>query len=285
MTLAGCVANPHRFAEQLDHRADAAGLVRYVVQGTAFSHIVYRRATVLQSNDLASNDLAPDELPPDASPTDNAVTLVYLEGDGMPSSDGMHAAVDPTPKHALAFELMAQTKQRAWYVTRPCYNSMLREPNCDAALWTHARYSTTVVDSMVAALTRHAQAQGNPRLVLVGYSGGGVLAVLMASRVPNVVGVITVAANLDTEGWTTHHNYSPLIDSLNPATDTATLAIPAIHFMGGRDTKVPVASAARYFAAHPQAILWKYEKYDHVCCWKKDWPTLVDRALRQIAPP
>jgi pimeloyl-ACP methyl ester carboxylesterase len=195
MTLTGCVANPHRYAEQLDRRADAAGLIRDVVQGTSFSHIFYRRATVLQSNDLA-----PDDLPPDASPTDNAVTLVYLEGDGMPSRDGLRAAIDPTPKHALAFELMAQTKQRAWYVTRPCYNSMLREPHCDAALWTHARYSTTVVDSMAAALTRHSQAQGNPRLVLVGYSGGGVLAVLMASRVPNVVGVITVAANLDTEG-------------------------------------------------------------------------------------
>ena len=47
-------------------------------------------------------------------------------------------------------------------------------------------------------------------VTFVGYSGGGVLAVLIAERLDNVAGVITVGANLDTDAWTEHHGYLPL---------------------------------------------------------------------------
>ena len=209
--------------------------------------------------------------------------LVYLEGDGRPSTrDGTQAAIDPTPRHALALELMARTAHRAWYLTRPCYNGTHREVGCTSALWTDARYSDAVVESMVAALTRHARSQGNPKLVLVGYSGGGAMAVLMASRLQNIVGVVTVAANLDTERWTQVHGYAPLDKSLNPATDTRPLLVPEIHLVGEQDKEVPFDSTTRYFLAHPQAIVWRYKDYDHRCCWEKSWPTLLDRALRQL---
>ena len=115
--------------------------------------------------------------------------------------------------------------------------------------------------------------------MLVGYSGGGVLAVLIAERLDNVAAVITVGANLDTDAWTRHHGYLPLTGSLNPASSTAEHRWPETHLYGARDRSCRVSTTDAYFARFPHAQRKVMDDYDHVCCWVEQWPTAVGQKL------
>lgn len=205
---------------------------------------------------------------------------VYLEGDGRPWLRD-RPAPDPTGRHLLALELLQRDPAPALYLGRPCYHLDAMPANCTSNLWTSGRYSETVVASMAGALTAQLRAHPSIReVVLIGYSGGGDIAVLLAPRLTGSarVSVITVAANLDTTAWSTHHRVLPLEGSLNPAEQAAS-GLPELHFQGLRDTVVPVATNAAYFQRHPQATSVIVEAFDHRCCWAEQWPQLLRRAL------
>src|SRR5438105_8931321 len=130
---------------------------------------------------------------PAISSADQKTLIIYIEGDGVPWVDrGTRPAADPTPIHALAYQLYKTTPYAAWYVGRPCYNQV-KDTMCTPLLWTHQRYSEQVVDSMVAVINRNIESTPYnsqvKRVILVGYSGGGTLALLMAPRIPQVAGV------------------------------------------------------------------------------------------------
>lgn len=118
--------------------------------------------------------------------------------------------------------------------------------------------------------------------MLVGYSGGGTLAVLTAPRLQGVQAVVTVAANLDIHAWTAHHGYLPLTQSLNPTDMAERTPWPQIHLRGDHDEVVPEATLTRYFATHPFDVEWRYPRNDHVCCWREQWPEIVERLRREF---
>ncbi|WP_116807508.1 alpha/beta fold hydrolase [Steroidobacter cummioxidans] len=249
MLLSGCSSAGQR----LDQRARAAGLEIVHVSAGAFPSIVYlKRSTAA---DHASEPLT-----------------VFLESDGIPWL-GRAPSDDPTPRRPVALEMLMQAPSPAAYVTRPCYNG-LRSNKCNFELWTGARYSTEVVDSMVATVRDTQRRIGAERVALVGYSGGGALAVLIAERLENVASVVTVAANLDTDAWADHHEYLQLSQSLNPALSDRPHPWPELHLRGANDQVVPPATTARYFERYPQARQRTVEGFDHVCCWLRDWPTI-----------
>jgi len=71
-------------------------------------------------------------------------------------------------------------------------------------------------------------------------SGGGTLAWLMAARVPETTGAVTIAANLDIDDWARIHNCSPLEGSLDPGLAPALLpAVDQQHYFGGGDANAP----------------------------------------------
>ena len=72
-------------------------------------------------------------------------------------------------------------------------------------------------------------------IVLIGHSGGGTLAVLLAPRIEDVSGVVSIAANLDIDAWADHHNYDRLTGSLNPNSQPTDSAIPHEQMAGLRD--------------------------------------------------
>lgn len=208
--------------------------------------------------------------------------LIFLEGDGRPwVRGGSVPAADPSGRERLAFRLFAATPMPAFYITRPCYEGV-HDPGCEPLFWTSGRYSEAVVESLAAALRTRLGA-GPPReLVLVGHSGGGVLATLLASRLPGVTGVITVAANLDVAAWAQLHAYSPLVDSMDPAREPADASIGRVALVGEQDRIVPPQLMQGYLATHPGTTVVSFTHFDHVCCWRRDWSIILPEALRLL---
>jgi pimeloyl-ACP methyl ester carboxylesterase len=208
---------------------------------------------------------------------------VFIDGDGRPwINGGREPAQDPTSRNPLALRLAGATGRPALYISRPCYDGHASDAACSVELWTSARYSERVVESMIEALRAFQAQHAFEHLVLVGYSGGGTLAALMAPRLPNVRALVTVAANLDVAAWTAHHGYLPLNESLDPADRDDVLTAPEIHLVGVGDITVPAQLSRRYFERRPRALLWEYEGFDHICCWAQHWPRIVARLEEEM---
>jgi pimeloyl-ACP methyl ester carboxylesterase len=204
---------------------------------------------------------------------DNDRLHVYLSGDGTPWIRQRWVATDPTPREPVALNLMVRDSAEAVYLGRPCYHHIDPRPPCDPTLWTSHRYGETVVATMTSALRQMLGALPGPRRVtLIGYSGGGVLAMLIAQRLSPVDRVVTIAANLDIDAWTRHHGYSALAGSLNPAELPALPpAVEQLHLVGGRDQVVPPALTAAAAAIQPGAVVVTVADFDHHCCWEGLW--------------
>lgn len=257
VALAAC-ASPSR---QFEDRAVSLGFAQSDLPGKPFRHRAF-------SAGLAG---AGDTL------------HVYVEHDGTPWIGERYVSQDPTPRTPFALELMARDSGPRLLLGRPCYFEHRDDPGCGPLLWTYERYSPDIVASMVAALRGFLATHAYPRVVLVGYSGGGTLAWLMARDVPEAVAVITVAANLDIERWAAIHGYTPLAGSLNPATlPPLPSAVAQVNYVGGRDRNVPPIVVASFARGHPGSRVVVVDDFDHQCCWTGRWPELL--AQRASAP-
>jgi dienelactone hydrolase len=211
---------------------------------------------------------------------------VFLEGDGRPWVDGgRRIAGDPSPQNAIGFGLFASTFMARAYLSRPCYAGHSLDAGCDPSLWTSARYGEPVVASMTAAIEAVLRQSGVRRVVLVGYSGGGTLAYLIAPHIPEVSAVVSISGNLDIDAWTRAHRFLPLTDSANPTTQTPLdRRIVQIVIQGARDTNVPPNILSAFFARQRPQEIWTYDAADHTCCWQRDWPSIVSRIRARLGP-
>lgn len=248
--LVGCATPTERF----EQRAADLGFTSIVLHGDGFEH----RSFAARAGSAGS-------------------TLhVYIEHDGTPWASLDRVAEDPTPRTPFALELMAKDTGPRLLLGRPCYFQTQMRPPCSQLLWTHERYSSAVVASMVAALRRYLTEHRFRHVVLVGYSGGGALAWLIAARLQQTSGLVTVAANLDIEHWAKLHGYSPLAGSLNPAAaPSLPTAIVQRHYVGERDVNVPPSVVRSFARRHPTASVIEIGGFDHVCCWVERWPQLL----------
>lgn len=242
-------------SERYDTAARQSGFVVAAVRGTDFEHRAYMRVSARPQH-----------------------VRVYLDGDGTPWLHGREVAADPTPRRHLALALMARDPGDVLLVGRPCYHGLAAAPGCESALWTDARYGETVVESLTAAVERVLACCDGASVTLVGYSGGGVLAVLIAERLPRVQRVVTIAANLNVADWVSLHGYRPLAGSLDPAARPAPGRLFAeVHLVGERDRNVPPAIAEAYARTRSGVRVERFETFDHVCCWAEQWPEQLTR--------
>lgn len=213
--------------------------------------------------------------------------VVYVEGDGRAWRSRERLSRDPTPRHATGLALAARDRSPAvLYVARPCqFVGTGPEVGCDARYWSTHRYAEEVVDSVDRAIDGAVAVADSPRLVLVGYSGGGAVAALVAARRTDVACLVTVAANLDVAAWTAHHDLTPLAGSLDPAAQASRLrGVAQVHLAGADDSTVPVAVLDAYLAALGNAAAVERRVvpgFDHECCWADEWPQL----LSGVPPP
>ena len=223
--------------------------------GRLFDHAVYGCREFNQSRDLR----------------------IYLEGDGTPWIGETRVADDPTPTHPVALSLLRLDPTPSLLLGRPCYHGLNNAPACSASIWTDQRYSKPVVDSMVAALQSLIERHGASNVTLIGYSGGGTLAMLIASRIGAVHQLVTVAANLDVAAWSRYHHYSALEGSLDPASlPPLRASVRQLHLVGAQDKSVPAWLSEPVIRRQPNAVIRVVAGADHGCCWDAIWPGVLD---------
>ena len=241
-------------AERTEALAIAGGAHMFRVSGIGFEHVAFSR------------NLSQD-----------ATTLhIYFSGDGSPFIHGTQIASDPTPREPLELRLMLEDPAPAVYIGRPCYVGLATAPGCGPASWTIGRYSEGVVASMTAAVQTLLDESPASHVVLIGYSGGGVLAMLVANRLARINTVVTIGANLDVEAWTQLHGYSPLSQSINPADRQEwRSSLRQIHLVGALDENVPPWIARNFTKGRAEIEVRTMAGFDHRCCWVEAWPALL----------
>lgn len=199
---------------------------------------------------------------------------IYIEGDGLGWITDTQISQDPTPVNPLAFKLfLLDANACSIYAARPC--QYVRGANCTSAYWTNKRFSEEVIQSYDTLLDRLKSETGSFGFTIIGYSGGGAVAALLAARRSDVKELITVAGNLDTDEWVKYHHISPLEGSLNPADYSKKLSkVPQMHFIADADTIVPKAIFDSYKKRFEQDGMIKYKVYKgvkHDSGWEERW--------------
>lgn len=206
----------------------------------------------------------------------NRHLVVFIEGDGFAWRTRSRPSADPTPVNPVGLKMaLNHPAGNAVYLARPC---QYRQRNCESRFWTGARFAPEVIDAMGLALDGLKRRFGAEALTLVGYSGGGAVAALLAAERADVQRLVTVAGNLDHAAWTKHHRVSPLAQSLNPIDVAGALAgVEQTHFVGAEDRIVPPQLIEPYIASfdrerRPKLIV--KAGFDHACCWAEEWASL-----------
>ncbi|ALF86655.1 MULTISPECIES: alpha/beta hydrolase family protein [Ralstonia solanacearum species complex] len=253
--MSGCTAldrNAHAEAQ-----AAAAGLHREQLDAGGFVLTAYARMTR-----------------PDA-PLD-----LYIEGDGLAWISRSEPSLDPTPREVVGLALAAaDPAPNVVYVARPCqFTPMAMNPRCGVPYWTGKRFAPEVVASIDQAVSHFAARVPGQRIHLIGYSGGGALAVLVAARRTDVASIRTVAGNLDHALVNRLHDVSAMPQSEN-AIDFAeqVASIPQVHFTGADDTVVPPIVAQRFVDATGNrcAQARTVPGITHGGDWSHLWPRLL----------
>lgn len=228
-----------------------------------------------QSQILTTSTFQLQSFIPKTIQASNTLTI-YIEGDGLAWLSRRKISSAPTPVDPLVLKLAVQDKQ-AVYLARPC--QYVKSDRCDKNIWTSARFSAEVVQSMNQAVTELKNQFQASSVRLIGYSGGGAIATLLAAERNDVDQLVTVAGNLDTTAWTEMQNISALTDSLNPADAWQKLTdVPQIHFVGSEDKIMPEAVARSYQQHFPDAQQPEVRVITgmtHHCCWAEHWPELL----------
>lgn len=253
--LLACTQPEVRFAQ----RAENYGFEQQIIQGTTFNHIVFFKQSADNTNELH----------------------IYLDGDGSPWINHRWVSSNPTPRSTLMLELMLQDQVTSLYLGRPCYHGLGTDLICPSKFWTSHRYSPAIVNSMIVAITNITEKYKPKRLILIGHSGGGTLATLIAESLAKIDGIITIAANLNLNAWVKFHGYSALSGSLDPA-DRKPLAkeIFQLHLAGARDRNIPFNQISSFVSKQHSAQIQVFKDYDHHCCWEKIWPSILESVER-----
>lgn len=217
-------------------------------------------------------------------PTTSHDTLtIYIEGDGAAWPTPYHPPRDPTPTRPVSLALaVADPSAAVAYLGRPCqYLSTEALRGCESAYWTERRFAPEVLAAYEVAISQLKLTTGARRLKLFGYSGGGVLAALLAAQRNDVELLVTVAAPLAVTEWVTWHKISPLTGSLDPVELSENARLPrSVHFVGAKDEIVP-AAVVEYFSRRKGGRMEVISGFDHECCWARDWAVLLGRVKFQ----
>lgn len=205
--------------------------------------------------------------------------VVYLEGDGRGVVRGL-ISQDPTPSKAMGFELAkSDPGDSVLYLARVGQFQPSQTGKKYQEYWSNKRLSAESVWAASQAIDQTKAQVGAQRIHLVGYSGGGGLAILLAEQRPDVASLVTVAGLLDTNWWVKEKNFQPLTGSLNPADQAIRIKnIPQVHFYGSDDSIIPPYMSAHFQTLAPFTNFKRVEvDTNHWRVWPEVWPKLLSQ--------
>lgn len=212
---------------------------------------------------------------------------VYIEGDGLAWISKTRPSLNPTPIDPYALRLAEVDNNRnvdRVYLARPCqYTGWDGKGACPMKYWTTHRYAPEVVDAYARLLRSLVLNRGWDGVELVGYSGGGTLALLLARSNRDVMSVRTVAGNVDIDAHSRFHGVDLMPNSINPAKYATELrAVPQLHFVGGQDKVVPMDVVESYhlqMGAQSCSRANLISGLSHEKGWIEHWPDLLHTPL------
>ncbi len=209
------------------------------------------------------------------------IANLYIEGDGSVFTSPEEWENNPTPKTPVALHLASKDRaENVIYLARPCqYTNTLSKEECSQSAWKENRFSAEIIESFKTAMDDISNRYDIKGFHLIGYSGGGTIATLLASNRKDVLSLRTIAGILDHETQSRLLEMPPLSGSLNPVNEASRLTkMPQYHFIGGQDKFVPPAILHSYLQAMPptncvQTMLVQEAGYDKG--WVNKWPELL----------
>lgn len=201
---------------------------------------------------------------------------VYIEGDGRGWVTRKKISDDPTPGFSLVLRLMQKDNRPSIYLARPCMYHL--NDLCHSDHWTDGRHAAELVDVMNEALDAVKQMYDVSSFELIGHSGGGAMAVLMAAKRQDISQIVTVAANLDVAYFTDIHHVSEMKGSLDPIDFAHQVShIPQLHLVGGDDDVIPYKLVERYVhQSQSPCVRSKLMKgFTHLKGWVDVWPNVA----------
>lgn len=188
---------------------------------------------------------------------------------------GNRVSMDPTPRQPLLLFQMLEWEEPSLYLGRPCYFGLGSSDVCDANVWTFSRYSEEVVGAMLEATEEWLSTIPHIESVtLVGHSGGGVLALLIAERITVVdqVSVVALATPVSTERWTDLHGFLKLDGSLDPMVAGKWQAgVERLFVFGEHDQNVPPRLFVPLAENIPGSRVFVVKGEGHRCCSPDIW--------------
>ena len=208
--------------------------------------------------------------------------VFYIEGDGAAFNGKYLVSRNPTPRRQMLIKLAAMDdRPNVVYIGRPCqYTPMDLNPKCRMQYWTDKRLSDDSVQSMNDVIN---SINNNQKFSLVGFSGGGGIAVLIAARNYMTKDIITIGGNLDHVAFTTHHNVTPMLGSLNPIDYAQQVKhIPQLHISGGKDTVIPPFIADKFVQKASSLCVKQqiFKDISHNHGWEKVWEYIYNQPVR-----
>src|SRR6056300_840250 len=171
--------------------------------------------------------------------------IIYIEGDGLSWIDRFTPSSDPTPVDPLTFKLAKLDQSpNVIYLARPCQYIISNE--CRKEIWTKLQYSKAIMGLYEHILEeialRHSEVH------LIGYSGGSVIAMYLASLDnEKVKSVRTIAGNINPNKFTKLLNLSSYQTSINlDLIDDKIKDISQTHYYGNNDKVIPKAIYSNY---------------------------------------
>src|SRR6056300_896609 len=198
--------------------------------------------------------------------------IVYIEGDGLPWIDRFTPSSDPTPVDPLTFKLAKLDQSpNVIYLARPCQYVISNE--CRKEIWTKLQYSKAILGLYEHILEEISQKHSEVHLI--GYSGGSVIAMHLASiEGLNIKSVRTIAGNIDPNKFTNLLNLSSYQTSINlDQIDDKIKSIPQIHYYGDKDQVIPKEIHLNYQNKYinNSCIKTAEVKASHIQGWEVFW--------------
>lgn len=247
--MQGCASCP---MDDADARAAAASMQRHEITAGSFRMTTYSRIR-----------------------DTNQPLTIYIDGDVRGWTPSADPGVDSTPDDYLGLRLATLDPSiNVLYIAHPCQFG-IDDPVCFDESWQSGPYARQILASINRTIDHTTVVFPHPQLNLVGYSGGGAIAAVLAAQRHDVLSLRTIAGNLDPGGDERAHASDPQDDYINPIENAQRLSLLAqVHYVGDKDVFVPPFVTENFVKAvgpSPCLKVTHVEDATHQSGWEDFW--------------